>query len=176
MNRAPARSTLSCQRAARRLGGDPEEDLGLDRIGVLEFVDEDVAVASPERAPHGVVLAHERARLFQQIVEVEDGGGALERGIVGKHLVELVGEMATKRGGDAAEQDAVAVIDAREMTRSASSLSCAPRSLPATFSQAVLRRGVSRSKLWRRMHVKLRRMGELPERRENRAATRRSRR
>src|SRR3954451_7790024 len=46
---------------------DPEEDLRLDRIGVLEFVDENVTIAFPKRAPHIVMLAHQPPRLFEEV-------------------------------------------------------------------------------------------------------------
>ena len=89
---------------------------GLDRVGVLEFVDEDVTIPLPERAADRIVLAHERARPLEEIVEVEDGGGAFEGGVVGEHLIELIGKFGDQRGRDAAEDHPIAVIDAGKVT------------------------------------------------------------
>ena len=62
MKRAPVAqpAVLPARRAV--VGGDAEQDLRLDRVGILEFVDEDVTIALPERAANRIVPAHERAR------------------------------------------------------------------------------------------------------------------
>src|SRR6185437_10079107 len=64
----PARRTV--------LSGDAKQDLRLDWVCILEFVDEDVAIALPERATDRILPAHERARSLQEIVEVENRCGA----------------------------------------------------------------------------------------------------
>ena len=97
------------------VGGDPKQDLCLDRVGILEFVDEDVAITLPERATDRIMPAHERAGPLQEIIEVENGGGAFEGGVVGKHLIELIGQLGDQRGRDAAEDHAVTVIHPRKM-------------------------------------------------------------
>ncbi len=49
---------------------EPHDHLGLQRVRILEFVDEDAAVLALEVAPHLRVVAHEVARPDQQIVEI----------------------------------------------------------------------------------------------------------
>ena len=39
-------------------GGDPEKDLGLQRIGILEIIDEDMLVPLSQSATHSIVAAH----------------------------------------------------------------------------------------------------------------------
>ena len=90
--------------------GDAEKDFGLNGIGVLELVDENVPVTCAERAADGIMVAHQRARPFQEIVEIQHGGGSLELGIVGQHLVQFCGEDRHESGGDPTENDAVALI------------------------------------------------------------------
>lgn len=60
--------------------GNSEQDLGLYRIGVLEFVDEDVTIALAKCATHSIMLAHQPARLLYEIVEVEYGSIRLASG------------------------------------------------------------------------------------------------
>ena len=74
-----------------------------------------MAIALPERATDRLVPAHERARALQEIVEIENGGGAFEGGVVGEDLIELIGQLGDQRGRDTAEDHAVAVIDPRKM-------------------------------------------------------------
>ena len=59
---------------------DPGDQLGLDRIGVLELVDQDVGGAPAEVLAHDRVVAHQVARADQQVVEV---GVALPATLVG---------------------------------------------------------------------------------------------
>ncbi len=56
---------------ARIVGGEEQEDLGLQRIGVLELVDEDALEAALEALAHPPVVAHQVARDEQQIEKVE---------------------------------------------------------------------------------------------------------
>ncbi len=49
--------------------GQVEENLILNRIGVLKFVDEDRAIAPFEICAHALLVAHEIARAHQQAVE-----------------------------------------------------------------------------------------------------------
>ena len=70
------RRQSSCSGSA---DGEQQQDLGLQRIGVLELVDEDVREARLEAAAHAGVAAHQVARLEQQIEEVERAGARLQR-------------------------------------------------------------------------------------------------
>ena len=56
---------------ARIVGGEEQEDLGLQRIGVLELVDEDALEAALEALAHAPVVAHQVARDEQQIEKIE---------------------------------------------------------------------------------------------------------
>src|SRR5437867_1406486 len=49
--------------------GQVEENLILNRIGVLKFVDEDRTIAPFKLCPHALLVAHEVARAHQQAVE-----------------------------------------------------------------------------------------------------------
>ena len=49
--------------------GEIEQDLVLDRIGILKFVDEDRAVAPFEVRAHVILVADEIARAHEQAVE-----------------------------------------------------------------------------------------------------------
>ena len=158
-------AVLPARRAV--VGGDAKQDLRLDRVGILEFVDEDVPIALPERATHRIVPAHERARPLQEIVEVENGGGAFEGGVVGEHLIELIGQLGDQRGRDTAEDHAVTVIDARKMAAG----------LVVELGAAILAGGLVPCRLrpWRQQiegvapHARqARRMSEPPERVEDR--------
>ena len=59
-------------------GGEQQQDLRLQRIGVLELVDEDVREARLEAAADGRVAADEIARLEEQIEKVERAGARLQ--------------------------------------------------------------------------------------------------
>ena len=73
------------------VGGDAKQDFRLERVSILEFIDEDMAITLPERLTNSVVLAHECASTFQKIIEVEDGGGAFEGRVFSEHLIKLIG-------------------------------------------------------------------------------------
>jgi hypothetical protein len=51
----------------RFVTAEAEHDLGLQRIGILELVDEAVPIAHAERLTHGIVSSNEVARTFHQI-------------------------------------------------------------------------------------------------------------
>ena len=55
-------------------GGDEDGQLDLERVGVLELVDEQVRVALAERVAHGRLVAEEVARFDEQVVEREPAG------------------------------------------------------------------------------------------------------
>ncbi len=56
---------------ARIVGGEQQQDLGLQRIGVLELVDEDALEAALEALAHAPVVAHQVACDEQQIEKIE---------------------------------------------------------------------------------------------------------
>src|SRR6185437_377380 len=56
-----------------------EQQLGLERIGVLELVDEDALESRLEAAPHVGVAANEVARAHEQVEEVERAFALLQR-------------------------------------------------------------------------------------------------
>ena len=51
------------------LGGEVEGDLGLERVGVLELVDEDALVARLRAAAHGGMVAEQVARPDEQVLK-----------------------------------------------------------------------------------------------------------
>lgn len=63
--------------AIDRLAAQPPEDFGLQGIGVLELVDEDMGETLSQSTAHGIVVAQQIARGENQIVEIELGAGAL---------------------------------------------------------------------------------------------------
>ena len=70
-------SPLGRCRISWGLAAQAPEDLRLQRIGVLELVDEDVGETRGERPAHRLVIAQQVARGEEQVVEVEQRGGAL---------------------------------------------------------------------------------------------------
>jgi hypothetical protein len=101
-------------RVGALLGGDQKQDLALDRVGILEFVDENVPIPVPERQAHGLVATHKRAGAVQQIVKIQHRRGALKRVVGGDDLVELLGQDRDQIACNAAEQGPVALIGAGE--------------------------------------------------------------
>ena len=55
----------------RVVGRQEEQNLGLERVRILELVDEQVGIACLQMAPHVPVAPQKVARLDQQVVEVE---------------------------------------------------------------------------------------------------------
>ena len=81
------RAPVADRGIARR---EQQQDLGLQRIGVLELVDEQVREAQLKRGAHLRVIAHEIARRHQQVEEVERAVPRLRRLVAIDHLGELV--------------------------------------------------------------------------------------
>lgn len=60
-----------------RLCGDAENDFRLHGVGILELIDQQARIAAGEPGANIGILADQRARLPQQVIEVEDGRLAL---------------------------------------------------------------------------------------------------
>ena len=60
------------------IGGEQEEDLGLERVGILELVDEEVSEALLQLGANAAVVSNEIARLDQEIEEIETTGVSLQ--------------------------------------------------------------------------------------------------
>ncbi len=71
--------TCSQSRLARIVRREQQQQLRLQRIGVLELVDEDAREALLEVPPHLAVVANQVARAEQQVEEVERAFARLER-------------------------------------------------------------------------------------------------
>ena len=71
-------------RLVRIVRRQQQQQLGLQRIGVLELVDEDPREARLEVPPHVRVVAHQIARAQQQIEEVERAVARLQRSRTGR--------------------------------------------------------------------------------------------
>ena len=59
---------------ARIVGGEQQKDLGLERVGILELVDEEVGKALLQLGANAAVVSNEVARLDQEIEEIEATG------------------------------------------------------------------------------------------------------
>ena len=53
------------------VGREQQQDLGLQRIGILELVDEEMREALLQLPPHARVIANEITRLDEKIEEIE---------------------------------------------------------------------------------------------------------
>ena len=73
----------------RRIAAQPPENLGLQQVGVLEFVDQHVAVSGGKRHAHLFGARQQVARVVQQVVEVEECGCALRLLEGGDNLGDL---------------------------------------------------------------------------------------
>ncbi len=99
------------------LGREQEEDLGLERVGVLELVDEDALEAALEVLPRAAVGLDEIAGAEEQVEEIELAGARLPLLVRGHHgaqiVVEAGGEVrvAPREGG--VEPDAHGVTQRR---------------------------------------------------------------
>ena len=91
------------------VGGEQQQDLGLQRIGVLELVDEDAREARLEAAPHAGVVAHQIARAEQQIEEVERAGARLELVVA----VDRAAQLALQQRGEVGVRGHPELIEAR---------------------------------------------------------------
>ena len=89
---------------ALRLAAEPPEDLGLNRIGVLELVDEDVGEAFGECPAHVLVVAQQVARGEDQVVEIEQRRGTLVAAKSFHHRHEEPDEIVQHPSGDGLPQ------------------------------------------------------------------------
>ncbi len=79
-------------------GGEQQQDFRLQRIGVLELVDEDVADAPLQLGAHGGVVAHQVAGDQQQVDEVEHAGALLGLFVVADDRPQLVAQKRREVG------------------------------------------------------------------------------
>jgi hypothetical protein len=73
--------------AGEELGCDGVDHPPLRRAGVLRLVDEDVveaAVEAPEHPGGGLAVLQKRPGALDQVLEVEQAGGGLARGVAGE--------------------------------------------------------------------------------------------
>ncbi|MEZ5262744.1 MAG: hypothetical protein R2755_13455 [Acidimicrobiales bacterium] len=101
----PARFDLQ-RRPARRAGighrgGHQHGQLDLQRIGVLELVEEEVAIAAVQRLPGGGAVTQHGAGQHQQVVELQQPGGPAGIGAVEHVPGEQHQEVAQQFVGDA---------------------------------------------------------------------------
>ena len=83
-------------------GGEQQQQLRLQGIGVLELVDEDVRPARLQAAAHVRVVAHQVARAQQQIDEVEAAGPRLQALVVLDQRPQVVAQERRQVGPRAA--------------------------------------------------------------------------
>ena len=76
----------------RVVGREQQEDLRLQRIGILKFVDEDVAEPRLKRAPDACVAGEQIARAQQQVDEIERAGALLQSFVSRHNLAKLFAE------------------------------------------------------------------------------------
>ena len=88
----------------RIAGGEQEQQLGLERIGVLELVDEEMAPARLQAAAHARVVAHQVACPQQQIDEVETAGATLQPLVVLDQRPQVVAQQRCQLGARAAHE------------------------------------------------------------------------
>ncbi len=79
-------------------GGEQQQDFRLQRIGILELVDEDMADALLQLGTHGGAVAHEIARDQQQVDEVEHPGALLGVFVVADDRPQLVAQKRREVG------------------------------------------------------------------------------
>ena len=82
----------------RIVGGQQQQDLGLQRVGVLELVDEDMREPRLERPADARVLRQQIAGAQQQVDEIERAGALLEPLVAGNGIAKLV----VQQGGEVA--------------------------------------------------------------------------
>ena len=85
------------------VGGEQQEDLGLEWVGILELVDEEVGKALLQLGANAVVVSNEVARLDQEIEEIEAAGASFQFFIgADRRLQRLLKERGKVRitGGD----------------------------------------------------------------------------
>src|SRR5204862_4031099 len=71
------------------VGAQQEQEFGLERIGVLKLVDEDVRESRLKRLAYAGVLDEEIARPQKQVDEIQGPGGALQIVIAANNVPEL---------------------------------------------------------------------------------------
>ena len=135
MNSAPGRTR------PRLVGGEGEQQVGLQRIGVLELVHEDEAEPLLELAPHLRVVAHEGAGAHQQVEKVERTGLLLALLVSLDARLQVVVHQGRQIGvGALAEVDEAATSASRASSsgcRADRRLYCAPLPLPCSRSRAL---------------------------------------
>ena len=83
-------------RLAVVVGREQQQDLRLERIGVLELVHEDPLEARLKPAAHLCVVAHEVARAEEQIEEVERAAAGLQLVVA----IDGAAQLALEQGGE----------------------------------------------------------------------------
>ena len=78
-------------------GGEQQDEFGLERVGVLEFVDQQGFEAPAEVLAGAGMVANQVAGVEQEVVEGEFAGGAAAVGVPGDEVVEGE-EQAVERG------------------------------------------------------------------------------
>ena len=117
------------------VGGQEQQDLGLQRIGVLKLVDEQALEALLEAAAHLGIISNEVARLEKQIEKIERAGlgfrllvllraraqlFAQERGEIGVRIGLEAGELGLQlvaRAGDILAEHAGPILLAAAFAR-----------------------------------------------------------
>ena len=90
-------------------GGEQQDEFGLERVGVLEFVDQQGFEAPAEVLAGAGVVADQVAGVEQEVVEGEFAGGAAAVGVPGDEVVEGA-EQAVERGAAHGVGELVAVV------------------------------------------------------------------
>jgi hypothetical protein len=88
---------------ARIVGGEQQEDLGLQWVGILELVDEEVGKSLLQLGANAAVVSNEVARLDEEIEEIEAAGASLQLFVApDRRLQRLLKEWGKVRitGGD----------------------------------------------------------------------------
>src|SRR5690606_10602672 len=80
---------LSPVALVRVVGREQQQELALERVGVLELVDEEMREASLELGARFGVVTDEIAREGEQIEEVEHATTSLQRFVAGDHALQL---------------------------------------------------------------------------------------
>ena len=90
-------------------GGEQQDEFGLERVGVLEFVDQQCFEAPAEVLAGAGAVADQVAGVEQEVVEREFAGGASAVGVPGDEVVECA-EQAMERGAAHGVGELVAVV------------------------------------------------------------------
>ena len=115
--RGPDGAPVGLVRIVRR---EQQQDLGLQRIGVLELVDEQVREPLLERRAHVAAVAHDVARAHEQVEEVERADASLGVFVGGDDGRQLV----VQARGEVGVGVAVELLDARGLSASCASSTC----------------------------------------------------